>query len=181
MVSTDDPKIAKVARESGATVPFMRSAANSDDFATLADVIEEIKDTYSNREKYFKYVCCILPTAPLITIKNLRKGFDILNDSNADSVKPVVKYSYPIQRALKLKNKKVEMINPENLRARSQDLEPAYYDAGQFYWMRFDSGLVGPKKFGFIISEMESQDIDSHEDWNLAELKYKLNRKSDES
>jgi len=174
MVSTDDVEIAEVAKSYGAEVPFMRSGKNSDDYATLADVVDEVKKEYLNRNRYFRYICCILPTAPLITITNLEKGFELLIGKKVDSVKPVVKFSYPIQRAIKMVDGKTEMFYPQFKTARSQDLEPAFHDAGQFYWMKFDTGLRGQNKYGFELPEIQVQDIDTIEEWKLAEMKYKI-------
>lgn len=178
MVSTEDKEIAEIAQEYGAKVPFLRSNQNSGDFATLADVIEEVKDTYEEKQKYFDNICCILPTAPLISFEALKSAYELLvSNSDIDSVKPVVRFSYPIQRALRLIDGKVEMIQKEHLKNRSQDLEPTFHDAGQFYWMKYSSGLKGENKYGIEISEVGVQDIDTQEDWELAEIKYKyLNR-----
>jgi N-acylneuraminate cytidylyltransferase len=125
MVSTDDQEIAAVSKQFGAVVPFLRSAATSDDFATTADVIEEVLQEYKNIGKQFMSFCCIYPTAPFIYPEILKKGHDILSRSNADTVVPVVRFSYPIQRALKIEDGRLKMIWPENQRARSQDLLPA--------------------------------------------------------
>ena len=180
MVSTDNSQIAEIAKNLGAKVPFLRSAETSDEYATFADVIEEVKKEYLKINRRFDYICCILPTAPLITVRNIEFGFRFLKKTNADSVKPVIRYSYPIQRAFKLHDDKVVMFHPELHPARSQDLEPTFHDAGQLYWMKFESGLIKKNKFGFEISEMEGQDIDTLEDWKLAEFKYIFNnRKSD--
>lgn len=175
IVSTDDEEIAEIAIKYGAKVPFLRSKENADDFATLADVVDEVKEKYNRLKVNFEFICCILPTAPLITIDNLIKTYTLLKQENYDSVRPVVSFSYPIQRAFKLlDNNKVEMFYPEYLTTRSQDLEPAFHDAGQFYWMQSEKGLRGKYKGGFEISELETQDIDNIQDWKLAEIKYKL-------
>jgi pseudaminic acid cytidylyltransferase len=174
MVSTDDQEIAQVAKKYGAKVPFMRSPKNADDTAILADVVDEVKQCYLKNNQKFDYICCILPTAPMVTIENLKKGFTLLKENNADSIRPVVRFSYPIQRAIKMQNGKIKMFYPEHKKSRSQDLEPAYHDAGQFYWMTYDAGLRGEINFGFQISTMHAQDIDTEEDWALAELKYKI-------
>ncbi|PWD97681.1 pseudaminic acid cytidylyltransferase [Marinilabilia rubra] len=175
MVSTDDYEIAEVAKQHGARVPFLRSEENSDDFATLADVIDEVKRQYLEQGNLFDNICCILPTAPLLTVDNLKKGYDLLSNRNVDSARPVVRFSYPIQRALRLDgNKKIGMFNDEYKDCRSQDLEAAFHDAGQFYWMKFDIGLRGNNKFGFEIPETMVQDIDNEQDWVIAELKYKM-------
>lgn len=174
MVSTDDEEIAEVAIQYGAKVPFYRGEKASDDYATLADVIDDVKQQYKSCGLVFDNICCILPTACLITIVTLKKGYSLLLENNVDSVRPIVRFSYPIQRALKMKNGIVEMFYPEHQKTRSQDLEPAFHDSGQFYWMRYESGLRGQNKYGFEISELEVQDIDNEVDWRLAELKFKL-------
>jgi len=178
MVSTDDEKIAEVAQKYGATVPFYRSADAADDYATLADVMEEVKLTYEEEGKVFEYICCILPTAPFVTVENLEKGLQMVRQNDVDSVRPVVEFPYPVQRALK-KNEDgtVEMFYPEHRKTRTQDLEPAYYDAGQFYWMRWEPGLRGDKRTGFEISQYFAQDIDTFEDWAFAEMKYEMVRR----
>ncbi len=171
IVSTDDEEIADISNKYGAEI-LMRSGKNSDDFATLSDVIEEVKTKYSDNT--FSKICCILPTAPLLTSEILKKGYDCLVMNNADSVRPVIKFSYPIQRAYKLNNGKVDFFNEEYSNTRSQDLAPAFYDSGMFYWMEFKLGLKGKNKFAFEISELDAQDIDTLEDWKMAEFKYNL-------
>lgn len=174
MVSTDDPGIAKVAKKYGAEVPFMRSKKNSNDHAVLADVVEEVIERYLKNKKKFDFICCILPTAPLIKIRHLKDGLKMLLNGDFDSVRPIVKFSYPIQRALKFsKDNKVAMFYPEYMKTRSQDLVPAYHDAGQFYWMNFKKRMKGKNRGAFVISDLECQDIDNMEDWKIAEIKYK--------
>lgn len=175
MVSTDDEEIAEVAKKYGAKIPFNRSEKNSNDVAILNDVIEEVLERYKNEGRHFEYGCCILPTAPFITTEQLKQAFEMLLNNSFDSVRPIVKFSYPIQRAFKLlPDNSVQMFNPEHLKTRSQDLEPAYHDAGQFYWFKTDKTLSGSFKGGIIISETEAQDIDTLEDWKIAELKMKM-------
>lgn len=179
MVSTDDRGIAAVAERCGAKVPFMRSEAASDDFATTADVIDEVISKYAKQAKVFKYACCIYPAAPFISPGTLRKGFEILQASGADSVVPVVRFSFPIQRAFKMESGKVSMIWPENRDKRSQDLMPAYHDAGQFYWLKVESflgkkALFTENTLGLEIPGAEAQDIDNEEDWKVAEFKYRI-------
>lgn len=181
MVSTDDKEIAQVARQCGAEVPFMRSAATSNDFATTADVLVEVISEYAKKGRAFKYACCIYPTAPFISPEKLKRGFDLLETSDADSAVPVVRFGFPIQRAFKMDSGKVSMIWPENRDKRSQDLMPAYHDAGQFYWLRTESFLMKKALFtdntmGIEIPESEVQDIDNEEDWKVAEFKYRILR-----
>ena len=178
IVSTDDEEIAAMAVEFGASVPFYRSKETSDDHATLADVVNEVEQNLKAANRDYDLGCLILATAPLITLENLNKGLDLLNSTQFGSTRPMVRFSYPIQRAFSIQDSGyVEMINKEHLRTRSQDLSPAYYDAGQFYWFRKHQ-FSDSNKGAFEISEIGAQDIDTPEDWLLAELKYKLMQES---
>jgi pseudaminic acid cytidylyltransferase len=179
MVSTDDDAIAQIAKEYGAQVPFLRSPKTSDDHATLADVIEEVILTYATQGKKFEHVCCLLPTAPFITSSRIKDALIMLTKKEYDSVLPVVRFSYPIQRALKIEEGKLNMIWPENISARSQDLMPTFHDSGQFYWLNVNRFLETKKIFtsntgAIILSDLEVQDIDTEDDWKIAEMKYKL-------
>jgi N-acylneuraminate cytidylyltransferase len=182
MVSTDDDEIAETAIKYGATVPFIRSKKNSDDFATTHDVIMEVITAYQNRENAFTYGCCIYPTAPLITAALLIKTYELLRDNSFDSVFPVVPYSYPIWRSLKLENDKLSMWWPENKNKRSQDLPASYHDAGQFYWFNINSiantgSLLTHNTGAALLNEMQVQDIDTPQDWEIAEFKYRYSQK----
>ena len=179
MVSTDDVEIADIAKKFGAKVPFMRSAKNSDDFATTFDVIEEVIQVYKTQGKRFENICCIYSCAPFVTSEVLLKTYDHLIEKKFDTVFPIIAYSFPIQRALRVDQGKVSMILQNNLNVRSQDLEETYHDAGQFYWCNVNQVLNSKKILthntgGIEISELEAQDIDNKTDWKLAELKYKL-------
>jgi len=181
MVSTDDPEIAKVAKEYGASVPFFRSIENANDHAMITDAIIEVLLKYQEIGQYFDYACCILPTAPFISPNKIKEAYDILKTSKADEVVPVVRFGYPIQRALKIENGKLSMIYPENLRVNSQDLMPTYHDCGQFYWLNIKSFLEQKKIlmeqcFPIIVPENEVHDIDSIKDWEIAEIKYRNNK-----
>ena len=178
MVSTDDKEIAEIARQYGASVPFMRSEKTSDDFATTSDVIVEVIETYKKQGRVFENVCCIYPAAPLITSQHLIDGAKKLIYENCISVFPVVAFSYPVQRGLVINpDGKTVMLFPENASVRSQDLEKVYHDAGQWYWFNTESFLADKKIFSsnstsVILSETEVQDIDSLSDWKMAEFKY---------
>lgn len=179
MVSTDDKEIEEIAISYGAKVPFFRSATASSDYAMTADVIEEVIIEYKKIGLEFEYLCCIYPTAPFVTPDRLRKAMKMLIEKGADSVLPVTRFSYPIQRALKIENGLLKMIWPENYSTRSQDLMPTYHDCGQFYCMKTESFLRQKKLFAeytiaMIIPESEVQDIDNEEDWKLAEMKYRI-------
>jgi len=181
MVSTDDAEIADVARSCGAVVPFMRSAETSNDFATTADVLKEVLNEYRRRGEAFEYACCIYPTAPFVTAERLHGAYDVLVRSGADTAVPVVRFGFPIQRALVIENSRLKVLAPEHINTRSQDLVPAYHDSGQFYFFhveRFlESGdLLGENTVPIELPETEVQDIDTMEDWKLAEMKFRLLR-----
>lgn len=179
MVSTDDNAIAEIARSAGACVPFMRSAKTSGDHSTTVDVIEEVLSEYRRSGKVFSVFACIYPTAPFVTAIRLKQAFELLLSTGVDSVFPIVRFSYPIGRSLKIEDGRVKMNWPENYSARSQDLPPAFHDAGQFYFMNsgsFESQkkLFAANSMGIEVPETEAQDIDSEVDWKLAELKFKF-------
>lgn len=173
MVSTDDEEIATLARAQGAQVPFMRSAKNADDYATTVDVLQEVLFQLPS----YEFGCCIYPTAPLIRVERLQQAWNLLLSKEYDTVFPVVSYEYPIGRSLRLTDdQRVAMIWPENLHKRSQDLPKAYHDAGQFYWFRCQhvlekQTLYGDNSGAIVLPSTEVQDIDTPEDWQLAELK----------
>jgi len=172
MVSTDDAEIAEVAKKYGAKVPFMRSAKNAGDYATLSEVLEEVEKEYASLGKQFDFTCCILPTTPLLTAGLLKNALKKIKMHSGDSIRPIVRFSYPVQRCFRFNGQSVELMYPEYSTSRSQDLEPAYHDAGMFYFSRYGTHLKGPVRLGIEISEMECQDIDSEFDWEMAELKY---------
>lgn len=176
MVSTDDEEIADIARKAGATVPFMRSAAMANDYASTDEVILEVLQAYSQTGVDFESFCCIYPTAPFITAEKLATAMDMLK--TADSVMPVVPFSYPPQRGIIIKNGRIERKYPEYANSRSQDLEKLYHDCGQFYACRTAPFLATgttdvTNLVPMILSDLEVQDIDTLEDWAIAELKYK--------
>lgn len=176
MVSTDDREIADLAKRAGASVPFMRSEATSNDFATTDEVILEVLEEYEKRGEIFETFCCIYPTAPFITSERLKEAMELLDD--ADSVMPVVAFSYPPQRGLLINDRgRIERQFPQHLMVRSQDLPKIYHDSGQFYACRTAAFLKEKTTdvdnlVPLILSELEVQDIDTIEDWELAEIKY---------
>ncbi len=179
MVSTEDKEIAEIAEGYGAEVPFFRSGRNADDFAATRDVLREVLEEYESRGERFDVMCCIYPTAPFVTAQRLREAAELLEKNGADSVLPVVRFSFPPQRCVIVKDGAVQFKWPEYAQARSQDLEPYYHDAGQFYCLKVESFreqnvMVMKRTIPLILSEMEIQDIDTEEDWRLAELKYRL-------
>ena len=177
MVSTDDPEIAGIAVKYGASVPFFRSEATANDYASTDDVIMEVLKTYEERGEHFDNFCCIYPTAPFVTGERLKQAMDLLADS--DSVMPVVPFSYPPQRGLLISEEGfLKRQFPEYALARSQDLQKIYHDCGQFYACRtkpfMEAGTTDVENLiPLILSEMEVQDIDTPEDWEIAEIKYR--------
>lgn len=183
MVSTDSGEIAEIARRYGACVPFLRSKETSDDFATTADVILEVLHRYQELGREFAYACCIYPTAPFLTADTLREAMEVMETHHPVQVMPVVRFSYPPQRSFAMgEDGTIAYRFPEYIQSRSQDLAPWYHDAGQFYlydvkrYMELN-GMVSKDIMPILASELRVQDIDSEEDWKLAELKYRMMQK----
>ena len=173
MVSTDSEEIAQVAREYGARIPFFRSAQTAGDYASTDEVIYEVLQAYEKQGIRFERFCCIYPTAPFLTADKLKQAMSLLDTS--ESVMPVVPFSYPPQRGMILEGGRIRR---KYQNARSQDLEKLYHDCGQFYACRTDAFLRDKTTdvedlVPMILSEMEVQDIDTEEDWEIAELKYR--------
>ena len=179
MVSTEDMEIKEIAEKCGVRIPFMRSEETAGDMVMTHEVILEVLREYEKLGKIFDYVCCIYPTAPFITPDKLKISLDRLKETNADTVLPVVAYSFPPQRCFVIKDGNAEFKWPENRLVRSQDLEKWYHDCGQFYFVRTERflethNLIMEHTVPIIVDEMEVQDIDNYEDWEMAELKYKM-------
>lgn len=179
MVSTDDEEIAKIALAAGASVPFMRSQETANDFATTDDVLLEVLETYEQRGETFDYMACIYPTAPFVTAKKLQNAMRLLIEQDGAGVMPVVRYSFPPQRGMAVRDGKLVYCYPENAAKRSQDLEPMYHDCGQFYCYHVARYLAckGDLPDGYlpiVVDETQVQDIDNPSDWALAEMKYKM-------
>lgn len=182
MVSTDDIEIAQIAMKYGASVPFLRSVENSNDYASTVDVLLEVINTYKKNGMEFDFICCLYSTAPFVTPNRLKEAFLQLSEQ-VDACFTMVEYSYPVQRSLRInKDGWVEMNYPEFLKTRSQDLEKIYHDAGQFYFVKTKS-LIEEKTVWckhtapLVLSELEVQDLDTITDWQLAEMKYQLLKK----
>ncbi|WMC94492.1 pseudaminic acid cytidylyltransferase [Kineothrix sp. MB12-C1] len=177
MVSTDDEAIAEMAKKAGASVPFMRSVENSDDFATTDDVLMEVLEEYEKRGTTFHYMACIYPTAPFVTPQKLKSALRLLKENKASGVMPVVSFSFPPQRGMAVRKGRLEYCYPENAKMRSQDLETIYHDCGQFYFYDTDKyrACRGDLEEGYVpivVPETEVQDIDNPSDFRLAEIKY---------
>ena len=186
MVSTDDEEIAEIARKAGAVVPFMRSGKNADDHATTADVLLEVLDEYKKRGQIFDYMACLYPTNPFITVSKLQKGMELIREGEYDEVLPVVQFSFPPQRAFIYSEERgLEFKWEQYKNARSQDLEKFYHDAGQYYFYNAKAFLenrgVKGKICPVFCPEHEVQDIDTEEDWRMAELKVEFMRRENAS
>src|SRR5262245_15709284 len=177
MVSTDDAEIAEVARASGAAVPFLRSAETSGDGATTAAVLLEVLAAYRRLGRDVGIACCIYPTAVFVTPALLREGLRLLREGDADCVIPVLRFTFPIQRALRIDGGRLHMYQPEHMQTHSHQLPLAYHDAGQFYWMRAERFVAQGSVYmrdgvPLLIDEMQGHDIDNEDDWRIAELKF---------
>ncbi|WP_165312545.1 pseudaminic acid cytidylyltransferase [Vibrio ziniensis] len=178
IVSTDSTEIANVAKKYGAEVPFLRSEKNADDYATTYDVVEEVCHSLDNITEY-DYICCIYPTSVFVTNELLDQAISIVENRNLDGAVSVLEYSHPIQRALRIdESGYVKSITPEFYNCRSQDLEPTYHDAGQFYIFRLNLAMKQKKLIAgnivpIVIKPTHAQDVDTVDDWNMAEIKYK--------
>jgi len=177
IVSTDDVEIADVALRWGAEVPFMRPAELADDFAGTMPVIAHAVHWYQHYGQDLKAVCCLYATAPFAKPADIKQGLEMLMKVAIDRfVFTATAYASPIQRALRLDqgSGEVYMWQSEHYSKRSQDLEPAYHDAGQFYWARPQAWLASLNIFEgsmpLLLPRWRVQDIDSHEDWAYAEL-----------
>lgn len=179
MVSTDSEEIKNIAEEFGAKVPFLRSGKNSDDFSTTSDVLLEVVEEYKSLGEEFDFICCLYPTAPFVTEQTLKVSWELLFRKQADALLPVVEFNFPPQRGLLIREGCLEKKNPEYYLTRSQDLDTVYHDAGQFYWLKTTSfletkELVAGNVIPYERSKLEVQDIDTMEDWQIAEIKYRF-------
>lgn len=183
IVSTDDPEIAGVSRQNGANIPFMRPAELADDYVETMPVIRHAIESVQAQGIYPEYICIIYATAPFVTALDIQRGWRTLLETGADYAFAVTSFSYPIQRAIRITpSRRVEMFHPENYSARSQDLEVAYHDAGQFYWGRtqaFSEGvpILAEHAVPVILPRYKVQDIDTLEDWDLAEMMFEIQTK----
>lgn len=179
VVSTDDIEIAKISKEYGAEIPFFRPDSVSDDFATTLDVIKHAINELSIENT--DIVCCLYATAPLIQITDLQGALKLLTDDELDYVFSATEFSFPIQRAIKINSEGlVDMFQNEHVNTRSQDLEKAYHDAGQFYfgysrsYRENKNFFCGSKSRALLLPSSRVQDIDTLDDWKRAEMIYEI-------
>lgn len=179
MVSTDDLEIAEISKSFGAKVPFLRSEKTANDYATTMDVLREVLAEYQKMGQTFESMCCAYPCAPFLTTKMIKSGYEVFLEKEADILIPIVSFSYPMQRSFRIANGFLEYVYPEFVHSRSQDLEKRYHDVGMFYFynvknMFFNATEKAIKVVPFELPESQIQDIDSQEDWKMAEIKYKI-------
>lgn len=178
VVSTDDEEIAGIARDCGAEVPFLRPAKLSDDHATTMDVIVHAIEALAEQGDAVEQLCCLYSTAPMVLPEDLSGAAALLDEGGCDYVFSATHYAFPIQRALRqLPAGGVAMFHPEHLNTRSQDLEPALHDAGQFYWgcaaaFRARVPIFSERARPWLLPRYRVQDIDTPEDWRRAELMF---------
>ena len=186
IVSTDDEEIADIAKNAGASVPFMRPKELSDDFTATGAVVEHAIKFLQARGDRIKFVCTIYATAPLIDEFYIRLGLEKLRASNAKNAFSCTSMPFPIWRTFKIaKDGRCEMFWRENFAKRSQDLEEAYQDAGQFYWTNLDAPssdeiFFGRDSIAIVLPRHLVQDIDTPQDWIRAEFLYEAVQKSRE-
>jgi pseudaminic acid cytidylyltransferase len=180
IVSTDDQEIAEVAQEWGCDVPFMRPAHLADDFASTPDVMEHAATWLNSQENKPTFICCISATAPFMEPSFLQDGLQKIELGRCDYAISVTSYLSPIQRALRITtDERIEMFYPENFHKRSQELEEAYHDAGQFYWGKMSAWLTKNKLYSheavpIRLPGIQVQDIDTLEDWEIADFKFRM-------
>lgn len=180
IVSTDDKEIAEIAQKYGASVPFMRSEKTSNDMASTYDVLKEVILEYKKLDKNYDNLCCVYPCVPFLKNETLKNAHKTFTENDCDTLLPVVKFSFPIQRAFKVsKNGYLKYREPKNASKRSQDLEPMFHDVGMFYFLKTETMLknkvlIGNKTMFIEMDESQVQDIDNDSDWKMAELKYKV-------
>jgi N-acylneuraminate cytidylyltransferase len=179
IVSTDDVEIADISKAWGADAPFMRPAELSDDYTGTSAVVHHAVDWLREHGTSPDYVCCLYATAPFVSPEDLRKGWDVIQQGVHSFAFAVTSFPFPIQRAIRItENGGLAMFSPENFNARSQDLEEAWHDAGQFYWgtaqaWREEKMVFGEDSFPIKIPRHRVQDIDTPEDWVRAEWMFK--------
>lgn len=178
MVSTDDEEIAEVARAHGGEIPFFRPRDLADDHTGTNAVVKQAIRWHEQQGLTVSHACCLYATAPFVRARDLREGHDLLLGSGKSFVFSVTSFPFPIQRALRLNAQgEVEAMYPEYRATRSQDLEPAWHDAGQFYWglasaFLNDETLFSPASLPVTLPRYRVQDIDTEEDWQRAELMF---------
>ena len=179
IVSTDCERIAKIAENYGAKVPFLRSKENSEDHSTTYDVVHEVLNYYLKENYTFSYVCCIYPATPLLTSFQIKKGYEEIRKGIYDSVFPALQFEHPIERGFMINNNSIDFISRKNLLKNTQTLKTVYHDAGQYYWFEptkllKNKKLISENSKAIKVLPTHSHDIDTPIDLSLAKIKYKL-------
>jgi len=182
LVSSDSNKILNLAKKFGSNI-LKRSKRLSNDYSTVHDVIQNVVGELKKKGEIFDFICYILPTAALIRSEDIIKSYSIIKKNNSNFVITVCGYSFPPQKALKInKSGKIVMKNLKNYKKRSQDLSQEYHDAAQVYWGTTDlilssKNTVKNNSYPYIVPQLRVQDIDTLEDWHLAEFKFRYLKK----
>jgi N-acylneuraminate cytidylyltransferase len=180
IVSTDDEEIAEVAKSFGAEVPYMRPVHLSDDHTATIPVVAHAIRWQIEHSQPPSNVCCLYATAPFVQAEDIKRGLEILKSTGACYAFSVTTYAFPIQRAIRItKEQRVEMFQPDYFETRSQDLEEAWHDAGQFYWGRASAWLEDKTIFStnaapVTLPSYRVQDIDTLEDWQRSEMMFRV-------
>jgi pseudaminic acid cytidylyltransferase len=180
IVSTDDQEIVEVAKSFGAEVPFIRPDELANDHAATIPVVKHTIEWFDEQGQSPTDVCCLYATAPFIQSQTISKAFQQLQESEADYCFSVTSFAFPIQRSIRItQDNKVDMFYPENFNVRSQDLEEAYHDAGQFYWgkaqaFKDELPIFSETASPYILPRYLVQDIDTMEDWIRAEAMHRV-------
>ncbi|MDA8709153.1 pseudaminic acid cytidylyltransferase [Gammaproteobacteria bacterium] len=180
IVSTDDQEIAQIADSYGAETPFIRPASISDDHSTSSDVMAHAINYEASHGRDIDFACCIYPTSPFIKIENLTKGLELIQSGKFEYVFTASTYSFPIERSFSFSEMDgLKMIFPKKEKVRSQDLQDIFHDAGQFYWGKANNWknltpIFSKNSLPLILPRSEVVDIDTEEDWEEAEIKFKL-------
>ena len=180
IVSTDDSEIAEVAKTYGAETPFVRPPELSNDHAGTIPVIAHAIEWIKSSGCMVENACCIYATAPFVLATDLQKGRSLLTSSNSDYTFSVTSFPFPIQRAIRITSEnRIQMFQPEHFNTRSQDLEEAWHDAGQFYWGKAEAWLSQKQVFSETAAPVKLpryrvQDIDTSEDWQRAEYLFEI-------
>lgn len=177
VVTTDDAEIASISRELGAITPFVRPPELSDDHTPTVPVIAHALEACDSHNLHADTACCIYPCVPFIKVDDLKASLDLFMESGADYCFPITEFPSAIQRGLRRgPSGAMSPFHPEHELTRTQDLEPAYFDVGQFYWGRRDAWLLNPRihrsGVGLPIPSWRAIDIDTPEDWSRAERLY---------
>jgi pseudaminic acid cytidylyltransferase len=179
IVSTDDEEIASIAKQYGAVIPFMRPLSLADDHTPTLPVMRHALDWFLQQGIELDHSCCVYATAPFLRSQDILAGLREIEKDECNYVFSMAKFSYPIQRALKInRGGFVEMLQPEHATSRSQDIDEVYHDAGQFYWGRTQAWADGESIFAknsraIVLPSQRVHDIDTFDDWSRAECMFR--------